>query len=61
MTYFLNLKVIHLHTLLVGSRPVPFKRVIAQSIGFGPTRTQSQIEESFSKSILLTKKHLATF
>lgn len=61
MKYFFNPKVFYSHKRSVGLRPAPFKRVIAQSIGFGPTLTQSQIEESFSKSILLTKKHLAMF
>ncbi|KAF8074740.1 Alpha/Beta hydrolase protein [Lyophyllum atratum] len=30
-----------------GSKPIPFKRATAQSIGFGPTRTPDQIEASF--------------
>lgn len=33
-----------------GSKPVPFKRVTAQSIGFGPTRTPAQIETSFASA-----------
>ncbi|GLB43419.1 putative type-B carboxylesterase lipase family protein [Lyophyllum shimeji] len=33
-----------------GSKPVPFKRVTAQSIGFGPTRTQDQIEAAFASA-----------
>ncbi|KAJ3880252.1 alpha/beta-hydrolase [Lentinula edodes] len=28
-----------------GTKPVPFKRVVAESIGFGPTMTNAQIEE----------------
>ncbi|KAK0203917.1 alpha/beta-hydrolase [Desarmillaria ectypa] len=30
-----------------GTRPIPFKRVVAQSIGFGPTRTQTEVEATF--------------
>uniref|UniRef100_A0A0W0G2Y9 Carboxylic ester hydrolase n=1 Tax=Moniliophthora roreri TaxID=221103 RepID=A0A0W0G2Y9_MONRR len=30
-----------------GTKPVPFKRATPQSIGFGPTRTNQQIETSF--------------
>ncbi|KAK0444572.1 alpha/beta-hydrolase [Desarmillaria tabescens] len=31
-----------------GTRPVPFKRAVAQSIAFGPTRTDVEVEETFS-------------
>ncbi|KAF9458163.1 Alpha/Beta hydrolase protein [Collybia nuda] len=34
-----------------GSKPAPFKRVIAQSIGFGPTRTQAQVEDTFKNAV----------
>ncbi|KAF9255566.1 alpha/beta-hydrolase [Marasmius fiardii PR-910] len=30
-----------------GTKPVPFKRATPQSIGFGPTRNDSQIEQNF--------------
>ncbi|KAK0217400.1 alpha/beta-hydrolase [Armillaria nabsnona] len=30
-----------------GTRPVPFKRVVAQSIGFGPTLTEAEVELAF--------------
>ncbi|KAK0489524.1 alpha/beta-hydrolase [Armillaria luteobubalina] len=30
-----------------GTRPVPFKRVVAQSIGFGPTLTEAEVETAF--------------
>ncbi|KAF8180434.1 Alpha/Beta hydrolase protein [Pholiota molesta] len=33
-----------------GSKPVPFKRVIAQSIGFGPTAPENQIETNFNNA-----------
>ncbi|KAF9071773.1 alpha/beta-hydrolase [Rhodocollybia butyracea] len=29
-----------------GTKPVPFKRVVTESVGFGPTLTDSQIEET---------------
>ncbi|KAK0217399.1 Alpha/Beta hydrolase protein [Armillaria nabsnona] len=31
-----------------GTRPLPFKRAVAQSIAFGPTRTDVEVEETFS-------------
>ncbi|KAG7448386.1 alpha/beta-hydrolase [Guyanagaster necrorhizus] len=34
-----------------GTRPVPFKRVVAQSIGFGPTRTEAEVEATFTSAI----------
>ncbi|KAF9021626.1 alpha/beta-hydrolase [Hymenopellis radicata] len=30
-----------------GTRPVPFQRAVAQSIGYGPTRSQLEVEEGF--------------
>jgi carboxylesterase type B len=35
----------------VGTKPVPFKRVVAESIGFGPTLTNAQIEEYTGKTL----------
>lgn len=32
-----------------GAKPVPFKRAIAQSIGYGPTSTASEAQEMFRK------------
>lgn len=32
-----------------GSKPVPFQRAIAQSIGYGPTATAEEAEEMFRK------------
>ncbi|KAL0065406.1 hypothetical protein AAF712_007615 [Marasmius tenuissimus] len=34
----------------VGTRPVPFKRATPQSIGFGPTRNDTQIETNFANA-----------
>lgn len=34
--------------VLEGTKPVPFKRAVAQSIGFGPTNTEAQNIEFFS-------------
>ncbi|KAK0219847.1 Alpha/Beta hydrolase protein [Armillaria fumosa] len=31
-----------------GTRPLPFKRAVAQSIAFGPTRTDVEVEETFN-------------
>ncbi|KAJ3729523.1 Alpha/Beta hydrolase protein [Lentinula raphanica] len=33
-----------------GTRPIPFKRVVAESIGFGPTMTDAQIEQYTNSS-----------
>ncbi|KAG7086873.1 hypothetical protein E1B28_002794 [Marasmius oreades] len=33
-----------------GTKPVPFKRATPQSIGFGPTRNDSQIERNFANA-----------
>ncbi|KDQ22436.1 hypothetical protein PLEOSDRAFT_1051283 [Pleurotus ostreatus PC15] len=35
-----------------GSRPLPFKRAIAQSIGFGPTPTSDEVEAIFSRNVM---------
>lgn len=36
-----------------GKKPVPFQRAVAQSIGFGPTRTQEQVVDTFSAFCVL--------
>ncbi|KAF8875157.1 alpha/beta-hydrolase [Infundibulicybe gibba] len=33
-----------------GSKPLPFKRVVAQSIGFGPTNTEALVESTFANA-----------
>ncbi|KAJ7599204.1 Alpha/Beta hydrolase protein [Mycena floridula] len=35
-----------------GTRPVPFKAAVAQSIGFGPTSTEAQVESSFTNAAI---------
>ncbi|KJA26921.1 hypothetical protein HYPSUDRAFT_132202 [Hypholoma sublateritium FD-334 SS-4] len=35
-----------------GSKPVPFKRAIAQSIGYGPTMSPSQVETNFNNAAI---------
>ncbi|TFK33991.1 Alpha/Beta hydrolase protein [Crucibulum laeve] len=34
-----------------GSKPAPFRRAIAQSIGFGPTSTEAQVEATFKNAV----------
>ena len=44
-----------------GAKPVPFKRGIAQSIGYGPVPTSDEIAETFSRCLSLPaveKAHL---
>lgn len=56
----LHLVVRHRNSVLVnlivyavaGSKPLPFKRAIAQSIGFGPTPTSEQVEAIFSTTTI---------
>ncbi|PPQ94411.1 hypothetical protein CVT25_002499 [Psilocybe cyanescens] len=36
-----------------GSKPAPFKRAVAQSIGFGPTRNESEVELDFNMAASL--------
>ena len=36
------------HYAFLGSKPVPFKRAIAQSIGYGPIMSPAQIQTNFS-------------
>ncbi|PPQ64464.1 hypothetical protein CVT24_008474 [Panaeolus cyanescens] len=37
-----------------GSRPAPFRRVITQSIGFGPTVNEEQVEQAFNDTLKIT-------
>ncbi|KAK0444571.1 Alpha/Beta hydrolase protein [Desarmillaria tabescens] len=39
-----------------GTRPVPFKRVVAQSIGYGPTRTEAEVEATFRAIVSATNR-----